>query len=64
MIITKVAIPPDTLIRTSFLKTDYEDAFLAEFALARPLTVEEVLKAFFLSAPAWVKFLFRMRNAL
>lgn len=64
MKINKTSLPEKSLVVTSLKKFDYEDAFLCKFQSAREITVDDLVFAFFHSAPKWVEVLFNLRNKI
>lgn len=57
-------LPAGSLAAASFRRIDYQDAYACVFSRIHPLTVEEVVKAFFSASPDWVGKLFVLRNKL
>lgn len=64
MKISQLALPPNSLIRDSFDRIDYADAFSCEFRSQEPVRLEDVLISFFTAPPIWVDKLFQFRNRL
>jgi hypothetical protein len=62
--IQQAQLPAGSLAAASFHRIDYQDAHACVFSCAHPLQVEEVVRAFFAAAPAWVGQLFALRNRL
>ncbi|MFN6945648.1 MAG: DUF2867 domain-containing protein [Cytophagaceae bacterium] len=57
-------LPVNSLIEKSFSKIDYSDAFMCRFTSEKKIIVDDLVKAFAYSAPAWVEKLFSMRNRI
>jgi hypothetical protein len=59
MKITKTNLPETSLIRN--IPSDYMDSYSADIN-AKPLTIEQVGKSFFLASPEWVNALLLLRD--
>ena len=58
------SIPADSLFHASLPVFDYVDVFGSEFGSQANLQVGDALRAFFLCAPPWVRFLMRLRDRI
>ena len=63
MKVRKTEIPADSLVKRYF-PVDYKDAFVCEIARESRLTPDDIMVRFWTDFPAWVNFLFRVRNFL
>ena len=59
----KVEIPAKSLVNQYF-PVDYKDAFVCEISRESQLTPDDIMVRFWTDFPAWVDFLFRVRNFL
>ena len=57
----KTEIPADSLVNQYF-PVDYKDAFVCETAREPRLTPDDIMVRFWTDFPAWVDFLFMVRN--
>ena len=64
MKIDKISIPADSLIQDTLNQIHYADCYSIDFKNEKPITVEEIARAFFKSIPGWVLFLLGLRNWL
>jgi len=64
MSVTKEPIPPHEPILGSLARIDYADAYSNGFESNRLLTIDDVVYAFFDSAPKWVSWLFELRDRI
>jgi hypothetical protein len=62
--ITKIFIPPYSMIAKAYKKYDYADSYLFNFHSADPISVDDITKKMFLDLPEWVIFLLDMRNII
>lgn len=58
-----VPFPNDTWLK-DVSPWDYADSFMAEWASDRSFSSEDMLIALFCRTPAWLKFLYRLRNLM
>jgi hypothetical protein len=61
--IRKASFPVNTRLN-SVLPVDYSDTFKAEWSSDRYFSTEEMLIAIFCRLPAWLRFLYKVRNML
>ena len=61
--IRKISFPVTTWLN-SVLPVDYADTFKAEWSSNRHFSSEEMLIAIFCRLPAWLRFLYKVRNML
>ena len=59
----KTEIPADSLVK-SYFPVDYKDAYVCEISHESRLTPDDIMVRFWTDFPAWVNFLFRVRNFL
>lgn len=64
MAIRKTSLPDGSLIEKVFPVIHYRDAYRSEVHAAGILAPEDVFKAFFRSAPAWISSLLALRNRI
>ncbi len=62
--VSVVPLPPESLAAASLPRIDYADAYLAQMPAGRRYTPDEAVVLVFTTAPAWVKGLLQLRNAL
>jgi len=63
MKVVKSEIPLES-ITNQYLPADYEDTFVCKISKDSQLTPDDVMVRFWTDFPAWVDFLFRIRNFL
>ena len=59
----KTEIPTRSMVNR-FFPVDYKDAFVCEMSHDSQLTPDDIMVRFWTDFPAWVNFLFRVRNFL
>lgn len=62
MNIVKTKIPENSLAQQSFKRIDYMDAYTCHFQTTKEVLVDDLVYAFFDSAPQWIEKLFSFRN--
>jgi len=64
MEIRSVGLPTPSLIASAFPSIDFADAFRADLPAGMPQEPDTLVRIFFGSAPSWIMWLMRLRNAL
>ena len=64
MKIIKTGIPDTTSVLAALDRNDYTDAFYCKFNCSHPVSIDDVIHAFFDSAPSWVHHMFTIRDVV